>query len=187
MTFRQYIAHVAWRLRRPERFLQRLKVFVKAHQVRSLAELEKLVSSQGIDIIQVDLAPRIPGLAAMDESPLILLQPGLPSHLRELTLAHELGHVHLHPEHLADVQNVSLPTVGGIKDNEADIFALLCLVGNFSSQEEMLRIFRYVLTDPKNLRRWWGIYRYFLFYDLRIQIAQCLEAIFLRNRTQGAS
>ncbi|MDR4468444.1 MAG: ImmA/IrrE family metallo-endopeptidase [Nitrospira sp.] len=187
MTFREYIAQAAWRLRRPERFLEKLKLLVKTHQVRSLAELEKLVSSEGIDIIQVDLAPRIPGLAAMDGSPLILLQPGLPNPLRELTLAHELGHVHLHPEHLADVDNVSLPTVGGIKDHEADIFALLCLVGNFSSQEEMLRILRYVLTDPKNLRRWWGFFRYFLFYDLRIQIAQCLEAIFLRNRTQGAS
>lgn len=187
MNFREYIAHVVWRLRRPERFLQRLKVLVKTHQVRSLAELETLVRSQGIDIIPVDLAPRIHGVAAIDESPLILLQPGLPNPLRELTLAHELGHVHLHPEHLADVQNVSLPTIGGIKEQEADIFALLCLVGNFSSQEEILRIFRYVLTDPKNLRRWWGFSRYFLFYGLRIQVAQCLEAIFLRNRTQGAS
>lgn len=188
MNVRDLVARLVWKLRGQERFLEKLTPIIKSQQVQSPAELEGLARERRVEIIHADLGPRIYGAAAFtDESPVIVLKPGLDGPHRELTLAHELGHVHLHPEHLADLQNVSLPTVGGRKDAEADIFALLCLAGKCPPQEEIPRIVRYVLTDHKNLPRWWGIFRYFLFYRLRIQIAQCLEAIFLRNRAQGAS
>lgn len=185
MSLHDYIGQLVWRLRRPERFVQRLKILVNTQQARSLAELEELASSQGVEIVHADLGLRVYGATtSTDEAPLIVLQPGLDGPHRELTLAHELGHVHLHLRRLAQDESVGLPTVGGVEDVEADIYAFLCLIGKVSPQEEISRIVQYVCTDPKNLRRWWGIYRYSLFYHLRGKIADCLEFVFLRGPAQ---
>ena len=97
MTVRLHIARCVWWLRQPERFVQRLKTLAQTQQVQSLAELEELVSSQGVEIIDADLGPRIYGVATPnDGSPVIALKPGLGHRHRELTLAHEFAHVQFH-------------------------------------------------------------------------------------------
>ena len=185
MTVRPHIARCVWWLRQPERFVQRLKTLAQTQQVRSLAELEKLVSSQGVEIIDADLGPRIYGVATPnDGSPVIALKPGLGYRHRELTLAHEFAHVQFHLSGLAGAKSAGLPQVGTVEDEEADIYAFVCLMRPVPQQDETSRIVQYVLADPQNVRRWWGMYRYFLFYHLRLKIAACLESVFLHGPAQ---
>lgn len=181
------IERLVWRLRRPERFVRQLKAFMETQPVGSLAELEALVRKQGVEILHADLAPGVYGAATQSHGePLIVLHPDLHPRHREMTLAHELGHVQLHLPGITETDSGPLPTVGGIEDVEADVYAMACLLWNLPKQEELPRLAQYVRSNPDMARRSLRISRYFFLYRLRIWIANLLESVFLRQPAKGA-
>lgn len=187
MNVRSEIESLVWRLRRPERFVQKLKAFMETQPVSSLAELEALVRNQGVEILHADLGPGVYGAATQCHGePFIVLRPDLHPRHRELTLAHELGHVQLHLPGMSEMDARPLPTVGGIEDVEADTYAMACLMWKLPKQEELPRIAQYVRANPDMARRSWRMCCYFFLYRLRIAVANLLEALFIPRPLKGA-
>jgi Zn-dependent peptidase ImmA (M78 family) len=176
---------VAW-LRRPVDLVAKANAFVQTYRITSLQELEALVPRLNLTVIPADLSPNTYGLTTRcNGETLIFMQPHLDRHHREFTLAHEIGHLQLHlqDERLVTESSISNPSIGGLKDVEADCFLFVCLVRCLPIEE----LPKYVLANPNMISRSLGILRYVMFYRLRMVTADMLERFFVRTNAKGVA
>jgi hypothetical protein len=87
---------------------------------------------------------------------------------------------------MAGTEALSPPTTRDFKDVEADAFAFVSLLEPVPKEDLWPTAAKYVRTNHDMLHRSWRIAQYFLFYNLRIWIANGLERMFLNHTTRGA-